>query len=382
MGRSIRIAAALIASGPSWVVAQTTFEFAGHAWSTSSDVKIEDHLGREALLMRSGSVVLEGVTFENGVIEYEMSTTGIRSFAGVHMRVRDDVRGHEEFYLRPHQTGRFDAVQYTPNFGGLTAWQLYPEHNAPALIPSAEWVPVRLVVSGPRLAAYVGDGESPVLVVDRLRRGPGSGRIRLFSNFPGGQPSELYPTAFSNFRVTVSDERPPWPATDPPQQGVVTTWEMSPSLPAVRGALETLDPALLNGPGWEVVETEPNGRLNIAAHRRFPSGESQGMVLTRVVIHSTRAQTKTLNFGFSDRGSVFLNGRFLLSSNNTYRSRSLRYLGVMTVENDAVSLPLKEGDNELVFAVSESFGGWGLVARLADLEGVQFRYPGNVRNPL
>jgi len=42
----------------------------------------------------------------------------------------------------------------------------------------------------------------------------------------------------------------------------------------------------------------------------------------------------------------------------------------MTVDNDALYLPLEEGDNELVFVVSESFGGWGLVARLADMEGI------------
>ena len=48
----------------------------------------------------------------------------------------------------------------------------------------------------------------------------------------------------------------------------------------------------------------------------------------------------------------------------------MRYLGAMTVDNDALYLPLEEGDNELIFVVSESFGGWGLVARLADTDGL------------
>ncbi|HVX52080.1 MAG TPA: hypothetical protein VHB48_18115 [Chitinophagaceae bacterium] len=31
---------------------------------------------------------------------------------------------------------------------------------------------------------------------------------------------------------------------------------------------------------------------------------------------------------------------------------------------DAVFLNLKKGDNEVVFAISEDFGGWGVMARL------------------
>ncbi|MGH3116773.1 MAG: hypothetical protein ACRDQ2_06595 [Gaiellales bacterium] len=37
---------------------------------------------------------------------------------------------------------------------------------------------------------------------------------------------------------------------------------------------------------------------------------------------------------------------------------------------DSVYLPLRAGRNELVMAVSENFGGWGVQAKLADLEGV------------
>jgi hypothetical protein len=50
-------------------------------------------------------------------------------------------------------------------------------------------------------------------------------------------------------------------------------------------------------------------------------------------------------------------------------SRSLRYLGVMTLDNDALRIRLEKGDNELLFAVTEAFGGWGLNARLDGVEG-------------
>jgi hypothetical protein len=39
-------------------------------------------------------------------------------------------------------------------------------------------------------------------------------------------------------------------------------------------------------------------------------------------------------------------------------------LGLLNPDNDAVYLQLKEGDNELMLAVTEFFGGWGFICRL------------------
>jgi hypothetical protein len=77
-----------------------------------------------------------------------------------------------------------------------------------------------------------------------------------------------------------------------------------------------------------------------------------------------------MGFGFSDEGSVFLNGDLVFTANNTYLSRSGRCLGIMTLDNDALYLPLRAGENELVIAVTEAFGGWGLAGRFEDLEGI------------
>ncbi len=124
----------------------------------------------------------------------------------------------------------------------------------------------------------------------------------------------------------------------------------------------------LDAMSWEAVASDALGRINIGEHRSLQPGQSGAHVFARVHIHSELEQTKQLNFGFSDRGLVFLNGRLIFSGINTYRSRSLRYLGAMTVDNDAITLSLDEGHNELAVVVSESFGGWGRVARLEDTE--------------
>jgi hypothetical protein len=54
------------------------------------------------------------------------------------------------------------------------------------------------------------------------------------------------------------------------------------------------------------------------------------------------------------------------SGDDTYRSRDYRFLGSIGWY-DTLFLPLISGDNDLVVAVSEDFGGWGVQARLADI---------------
>jgi hypothetical protein len=47
-------------------------------------------------------------------------------------------------------------------------------------------------------------------------------------------------------------------------------------------------------------------------------------------------------------------------------SRDYRYLGTIGLF-DSVTLPLKAGENEIWIAVSEAFGGWGIMDRIVDL---------------
>lgn len=39
---------------------------------------------------------------------------------------------------------------------------------------------------------------------------------------------------------------------------------------------------------------------------------------------------------------------------------------MLGVNNDAVYLPLKKGNNELVLAVTEFFGGWGFICQMSN----------------
>ena len=62
---------------------------------------------------------------------------------------------------------------------------------------------------------------------------------------------------------------------------------------------------------------------------------------------------------------VFVNGRRVYSGDNTYMSRDYRYLGTIGLF-DSVVLPLQPGKNEICVAVTEAFGGWGIMGRIDD----------------
>ena len=113
--------------------------------------------------------------------------------------------------------------------------------------------------------------------------------------------------------------------------------------------------------------SEPSGLADLARINGLRDGRNT--VYARASIQADRARTKRLDFGFSDRAIVYLNGEPLYCGDDTYRSRDYRFLGSIGYY-DSVYLPLREGENDLAVAVSEDFGGWGVQARFADLHGI------------
>jgi hypothetical protein len=99
-------------------------------------------------------------------------------------------------------------------------------------------------------------------------------------------------------------------------------------------------------------------------------GPGNNTVVARLLVASSTRQLKGLSFGYSDSVTVYVNGVPLYSGTNRYESRDYRYLGTIGLF-DRVFLPLKEGENEILFSVSEAFGGWGVLARFDDLKGIE-----------
>ena len=92
------------------------------------------------------------------------------------------------------------------------------------------------------------------------------------------------------------------------------------------------------------------------------------VLYARTTVYSDGDQLKKLEIGYSDDVSVFLNGKILYRGHSAQGFRDPGFLGIVNPENDAVYLPLRKGDNELMLAISELGGGWGFICRLSEIE--------------
>lgn len=334
-----------------------TVPLAEAAWSIdAAEWRFEEHLGRPSLKLRGGLALVGGVETRDGVLAFDIAFTGERTFVGGVWRVVDS-RNYEQFYVRPHQSGNPDANQYTPVFHGLAGWQLYhgPGYGAPVAYDTKEWIHVEVAFAAERAEIRVGS-EEPVLRVGELLRPLAAGGLGLSA---GPQA----PAWFSNvrYRREAPELGPAPPAPGPPPPGTVRRWSVSSSFPEalLEGRIE-LDPSLVEELDWSPLDAGRGGITNLA---RVQGADDGNTAFARIVVESDAARRQRVRFGYSDRVRVFANGDLLYAGTNDYRSRDYRYLGTIGLF-DEVFVPLDEGRNELLFAVSESFGGWGILAEV------------------
>jgi hypothetical protein len=314
--------------------------------------------------LESRDATVAGLELTDGVIEVDLAVGPERAFPGVFWRRRDD-ENFESFFVRPHQAGNPDAIQYTPVFNGISSWQLYhgPGFWAPIAFPIGDWFRIRVVFSGERAEVYVGDLDRPALAIRELKGPVAPGGVGILA---GGPPVHVARFAYEAGAGVAF--RAPQPPPTPAVAGIVPAWSISDAFPeAALERVAVLDPGQLAGRRWTRLRSEPSGLVDLSRANGVRDGRNT--VFARAAIRSARAQTKELELGFSDRALVFLNGRALYRGDDTYRSRDYRFLGSIGWY-DALYLPLAEGDNDLVVAVSEDFGGWGVQARFPDFAGL------------
>jgi len=333
---------------------ETVVPFNSENWQIFSG-KVVEHMGRQSLM---GSAALTEVEFENGIIEFDISVTGQRSYPGIRFRVQSRADA-ENVYIRPHIIGvSQDALQYTPIFNNEACWQLYNGDGFTSGIemPLNEWVHVKLEVSGSQARVYIGDTNKPTLKIDCLKHGQSKGGIALTSP-PNGS------AYFSNFKINKTAKLnfdPPQMEATPP--GIITDWKISQPFKYSTIDLEkTYTQQDLTDIKWQKVIPEKSGLVNVSKYiqRR---GREPDFIFARTSIESDVQKNMELKLGYSDWISVFLNGELLFSGSSPYKGRGSAFLGIIGLY-DAVMLPLKKGQNKLQLIVGESFGGWGFMAQ-------------------
>lgn len=330
--------------------------FDSNRWAISGETSLQmEYNGKKALYLYGARAVLSDAGIENGIIEFDVAFSAQRGFSGLFWRMNQG-GDREEFYFRPHLSGSPDANQYNPVLNGVAAWQLYfgPSYSAPIRYRFNEWMHVRVVFSGSLADIYV-DSDKPVLSV-HLKNPPAPGRIGIYA-------SSFAPAYFADFQYRPLDGAMPIgkPVAEPAAPtGALMTWRISNSVAesTIEGSSDLQNP-VLNSMSWTSVSAESTGILNLARYA-VPTRD-QSTVYARTTLTAESASVRILRFGYSDRASVYLNGKLLYRGSNDYQSRDYRYLGTIGLF-DEVPLRLQQGANDLVIVVSESFGGWGLMA--------------------
>ncbi len=172
---------------------------------------LEDAKGKPALRIQSTSddtvVLLEGIQFTNGVIEFDalgQSAPPQSSFLGFAFRFVD-ARTHDAVYFRPFNFRAEEAdrkahsVQYIshPNYRWETLRKDKPLQYEQPIVPAPDgdaWFHVRIVVEKPKVRVYVNNGKEPSLVVDELSDRTGGGVGLWVGPGQGG--------CFANLRIT------------------------------------------------------------------------------------------------------------------------------------------------------------------------------------
>jgi hypothetical protein len=349
---------------------QVSFEDPAWDFSQAGESQIVNHKGRTSLYLE-GKAFLSTANFSDGIIEVDVTTPAPRAFAGILFRTQSPTE-YEEMYIRLHKSGSPDAIQYTPVFNDVAGWQLYGPGDGwgMAAFDRNEWIPLRIEVSGDQIRIFAGQSSDAVLVT-RLRRNDQSGGVGLWA---------LFGAYFSNFRYTSKEMPTNNLITPESDNNVITHWELSEAFRA--SEINVTDLSLAEQRNWQAVTSEPNGLVNLS--RYLPGDDFQNLpaegqvdgqppirAFAKATIISDSDQIKKLHFGYSDDAVILLNGNPIFTGKSGFRARDPLFQGMIGY-HDALFLDLKKGENELVFIVTERFGGWGLMAKFEDSGGVTF----------
>ncbi len=345
----------------------TSVPFDSDRWEIFGDgAEMVTYKGKSSFFAKQSGAILKDANFENGTITFNIAVPEQRAFPGVFFRMAND-NNYEEFYIRPHQSGNPDAAQYTPVYNGITGWQLYhgPGFSGQMSYEFDTWMPAKIVVSGDEADIFVNDLKTPLIHVYDLKRDAISGGLGL-----RGTPEGVY---FSDFKYSNANPAPLVGTVEeekPADAGTIKAWAVSAAFNEADLANKTqLGKGHRQNQKWTSYDTEPSGLLNLA--QTAVRSDETNTVFAKIDVSSDSEQIRKLTIGFSDRVKVYLNGQILFSGQDGFRSRDYRYLGTIGYFDD-VYLPLKEGDNELIIAVSENFGGWGLQAKFESTSGISW----------
>lgn len=324
-------------------------------------------------------IFLKNQVFTNGTIEYDVELTGI-GFPGINFRMSADKKNGENFYIRSF--GKVNALarttlQYAAIINGTSMWDLSDAYQSGADIKQPGLNHVKLVISGKQMLAYVNDMTRPALQIPELEGRISSGGISLsgnviYSNLKINPASTEGLSPGPGIDITANDTRylRKWQVTAP----VDFPFGKDIILP-LASTYGDLNKSELpdSNTVWKPIEAENRAIVNL--NRIYGSGirDQRRLVWLKTTIHSDKDQERILQLGFSDEIWVFINGQILYVDKNYFGTPEQKEpRGRCTIDNTTIKLPLKQGDNTVMIALTNYFFGWGIVARLDSPDGLLY----------
>lgn len=345
-----------------WTATAGTVNFIEYKGEAAVELKP----GNYAQHIPSGVALLNGLSFRNGTIEYDVATTGDMG-AGFAFR-RADKDNYELFYLRPRPKCEEapDCVQYAPEIHGTLLWDMFPQYQGPAPLRMDGWNHIKLVISGRRMNVFVNGSSEPSLKIGRLEGDSEAGNIMVQG-----------PGIFANLVVTpdMIGDLPGEPENDATtgDERYVRHWKLSPFAKLDADQSPTLADLPAPSASWVSLDAERGGLVNASRVYGLPlQRPDRAVVWLKTNIHSESDQQKHVALGWAREIVVFVNGQLIFADKNLYMPAEARKSpdGRLSLENGSLMLPLKKGDNRVEIAVVNNFYGWGLKMRFDDVKGL------------
>lgn len=339
--------------------------------TTNWDIKaksyvLEKYKGKDAIYLQAGSMTLKNQTFLNGTIEFDIYLKEEQAFPGVYFRGTKDFDS-EQWFMRPHLSGKPDSNQAAPATKGITPWQLYfgKKYSFPYKYKFDDWTHVKLVVNNNKAQVFLDNAETPNLSWNLFHKTQ-KGLIA----FRGGSLSGMH---LANIEINTNNTEIKNfnPKTRKPIENLISSWKISDMFEEKQ--LENISSLrkLINSRTWNhEITIEEGTAANISRKLQLYNGKPGNTVFAKIEIDSDKNHIKFFEFGYSDRVVVILNEKPIYKGTNKWRSRDYRYLGTIGLF-DGVYLPLKKGKNTLLLAVSEDFGGWLITGRFQNNSNIE-----------
>ncbi len=334
-------------------------------------VEFLEYKGQKAVRLdeKSGTMVYKNLNFINGTIEFDVEVNQAQPFPSIFFRWQNQNES-EHVYLRTGAAANknaFDAVQYASIISGVNLWDLQHEFQSAANIKVGEWNHVKVVVSGKQLRVYINNPSEPNLEIPCMEGNTSEGKIAIGTGFPGQavfanlivKPNETGGlSAEAGADITKHDTR------------YIRNWQVSKPDSLAFGK-EVNGFMLPKGDtGWENISAERRGLVNLS--RKFGNSKYRRVIWLRANIKSEFNQVQNLKMGFSDEIWVFVNQRPVYVDKNIYYMNMRKSPnGRISLDNCSFQFPLIKGENVLLIAVANDFYGWGIMARLENLDGIE-----------